>query len=244
VIALLFAPTATMVPPGSVPDWSTPRIIFMGFAILTVLGALSTIMRKNDVAAVMSLVATFFGLAAVYTFLSAHFIAVLQVLVYAGAIMVLFIFVVMVLNRDETDPWVWRGLVGKVLLGAGPMVYLTLKLCRYLVAWHTPHAEPPDAEFGTVAQVGQLLFTDYLFAFEAVSVLLLIAVIAAVVVARTSKTPEQGVGPVPQPGHTFGDAQSGALYKEPPRATPAAHQPHEPGETLNTGHEPPAQGSH
>jgi NADH-quinone oxidoreductase subunit J len=206
-----------MVPAGTVSDWNTARVIFMGFAILTVVGALSTIMRKNDVAAVMSLVATFFGLAAVYTFLSAHFIAVLQVLVYAGAIMVLFIFVVMVLNRDETDPWVWRGLVGKVLLGAGPMVYLTLKLCRYLGEWRTPHPESPGPEFGTVAQVGELLFTDYLFAFEAVSVLLLIAVIAAVVVARTSKTHDHdhGVGPAPQPGHTFGDAQSGALYKEP-----------------------------
>jgi NADH-quinone oxidoreductase subunit J len=194
-MALLLAPTARIVSPADISAWSTPRIIFAAFAFLTIFGAISTIIRKNDVAAVMSLVATFFGLAAVYTFLSAHFIAALQVLVYAGAIMVLFIFVVMVLNRDETDPWVWRGLVSKILLGAGPMLYLTYKLGIYLRGVTTLRPEAPSEEFGTVAEVGELLFGEYLFAFEAVSVLLLIAVIAAVVVARTHKAAEGVSGP-------------------------------------------------
>jgi NADH-quinone oxidoreductase subunit J len=198
VIALLLAPTARLVPTDAVSMYSTPRLFFIGFALLVIFGALMTIIQKNDVGAVMALVATFFGLAAVYTFLSAHFIAALQVLVYAGAIMVLFIFVVMVLNRDETDPWVWRGLVGKIVLGAGPMMYLVYKLGIYLRAVTTLRPEAPNDEFGTVAQVGELLFTDYLFAFEAVSVLLLIAVIAAVVVARTTKQ-EQASHDAPAP---------------------------------------------
>ncbi len=222
-MALLLAPTiVTQVHAGDISTWNAPRVIFVMFAVLVLFGAISTIIRKNDVAAVMSLVATFFGLAAVYTFLGAHFIAALQVLVYAGAIMVLFIFVVMVLNRDETDPWVWRGIFTKVLLGLGGIGYLTYVLCTYLQ--HVTAAKPgiPDAAFGTVAQVGELLFTDYLFAFEAVSVLLLISVIAAVVVARTAKQEAHAHAPTPAPEHQFGDAHTGQLY-DATTATPREH---------------------
>ena len=222
--SLLLAPTmgttARLISPGDVSTMNTPRIIFLAFAALVVIGALSTIMRKNDVAAVMSLVATFFGLAAIYTFLSAHFIAVLQVLVYAGAIMVLFIFVVMVLNRDETDPWVWRGLLGKIFLGVLPMSWVCARLITFFGRVTTAQPGPPNEEFGTVAQIGQLLFTDYLFAFEAVSVLLMIAVIAALVVARTSKHAAPATSPTPHPEHQFGDAHTGALYDA---TAPAPH---------------------
>src|SRR5919201_3577305 len=79
-------------------------VLFAVLAAWVVGFALLTITRRNPVTAVMSLVATFFGLAAIYASLSAHFLAVLQVLVYAGAIMVLFIFVVMILNREEVTP--------------------------------------------------------------------------------------------------------------------------------------------
>jgi NADH-quinone oxidoreductase subunit J len=228
--ALALAPaTAEVYHPGMMEGVGIARVLFWAFAAMVIVGAISTITRKNDVAAVMSLVATFFGLAAVYTFLSAHFLAVLQVLVYAGAIMVLFIFVVMVLNRDETDPWVWRGVVGKVLLGVLPVGILTWQLIGYLHAWHTPNPGVPPDSFGTVAEVGNLLFTEYLFAFEAVSVLLLIAVIAAVVVARTVKNNEidrQHVsGASPYPEHRFGEPQTGATYAAHAVATP----PHQGG---------------
>jgi NADH-quinone oxidoreductase subunit J len=219
VSLLLLAPhVSTQVPLSA--EFPLARIVFLVIAAFTLLGAVSTIVQKNDVGAVMSLVATFFGLAAIYTFLSAHFIAALQVLVYAGAIMVLFIFVVMVLNRDETDPWVWRGLVGKIVLGLGPMLYLCFKLSKYLHLYRTPHPNTPPDDFGTVAQVGELLFTDYLFAFEAVSVLLLIAVIAAVVVARTSKHADKVHDVTPPPNERWGDASTGKLYNETALQTP------------------------
>ena len=228
--ALLLAPSVKVGADAAAAQWAaewpTARIVFWIIAGFTLLGAVSTIVRKNDVAAVMSLVATFFGLAAIYTFLSAHFIAALQVLVYAGAIMVLFIFVVMVLNRDETDPWVWRGLVGKIVLGFGPMLYLLFKLSVYLHLYRTPKPATPPDDFGTVAQVGELLFTDYLFAFEAVSVLLLIAVIAAVVVARTSKHAEHAHGPTPPPNERWGDAHTGKLYDETAVPTPPGRGHH------------------
>jgi NADH-quinone oxidoreductase subunit J len=176
-----------MVPPGDlISPW--PRILFWAVLGTLVLGgAFLTITRRNAIAAVMSLVATFFGLAACYALLYAHFLAALQVLVYAGAIMVLFIFVVMVLNRDEAEPWAWRGVVLKGAVGVPAVVYATVKIGQYLAEVKPMRTTDPDAAFGTIENVGNILFTDYLFAFEAVSVLLLIAVIAAVVVARTHK---------------------------------------------------------
>ncbi|HEX2568595.1 MAG TPA: NADH-quinone oxidoreductase subunit J [Polyangia bacterium] len=171
---------------------SADRIIFWAFAIIFVLGgSLFTITRRNAVSAVMSLVATFFALAVVYVCLSAHFLAALQVLVYAGAIMTLFVFVVMVLNRDEMDPWARRGLLSRVLgigLSSGGLVGLSF----YLLDWK-PEVTLGDlpGEWGGVASVGEVLFSDYLFPFEAISLLLLIAVIAAVVVARTPRQMQQ-----------------------------------------------------
>jgi NADH-quinone oxidoreductase subunit J len=164
-------------------QWSGPIIWWWILAALTVGGAISTVTRRNNIAAVMSLVGTFFGLAAMYAMLSAHFLAVLQVLVYAGAIMTLFVFVIMVLNRDEAEPWAWSGIFTKII-GVFALVYLITKVGYHLYAVVPMHPEAPPLEFGTVAQVGEVLFTDYLFVFEAVSVLLLIAVVAAVVVAR------------------------------------------------------------
>ena len=170
-------------------QWSGPEIWWWIIAAFTVGGAFSTVTRRNNIAAVMSLVATFFGLAAMYAMLSAHFLAVLQVLVYAGAIMTLFVFVIMVLNRDEAEPWAWTGVFTK-LIGVFALVYLVTRVGYHLFAVAPLHPEGPPVEFGTVAQVGEILFTDYLFVFEAVSVLLLIAVIAAVVVARQRHSDE------------------------------------------------------
>jgi NADH-quinone oxidoreductase subunit J len=181
---MLLAPvTAQMVSPSEVPVDLGPRIVFWVIATLVLGGAVLTITRRNAVAAVMALVATFFGLAAAFAMLSAHFLAAIQVLVYAGAIMVLFIFVVMVLNRDETEPWAWRGFITK-MIGIAVTAYTVIKLAGQLMTVTVPHPEAPPPEFGTVAAVGEVLFTDYVFAFEAVSILLVIAVIAAVVVGR------------------------------------------------------------
>ena len=114
--------------------------------------ALFTITRKNPVAAVMSLVATFFGLAAMYAMLSAHFLAALQVLVYAGAIMVLFIFVVMVLNRDEVDAAVVPARCASLGVLAG--VYLFVKFTDIVAGRASPRAARPrrPADFGTVGR--------------------------------------------------------------------------------------------
>ncbi len=99
-------------------------IVFWILAAFVTFCAIFTITRNNPVTAVMSLVGTFFGLAAIYAMLSAHFLAVMQVLVYAGAIMVLFIFVVMILNREEVAPLSFRP---SRVLGVVAGVYLFVK---------------------------------------------------------------------------------------------------------------------
>jgi NADH-quinone oxidoreductase subunit J len=176
--------TAQLAPGDLGAGFSAERFWFVVIAFLTVAGAISTVTRRNNIAAVMSLVATFFGLSAMYAMLNAQFLAALQVLVYAGAIMTLFVFVVMVLNRDEAEPWAWSGIITKAV-GIFALVLMITRVGYHLWGVTPLHPEAPPESFGSVEQVGQILFTDYLFVFEAVSVLLLIAVVAAVVVARS-----------------------------------------------------------
>lgn len=159
-------------------------VLFWIFAVLAVTGAVATVTRRNPVVAVVCLVGTFFALSGIYATLYAHFLAAIQVLVYAGAIMVLFIFVVMLLGREETEPW-WkprRG-VGTKLLGLATLGYLAARLGQVLWSVGAGSQAAPPAEFGTVGRFGKNLLGEYLFPFEAISVLLLVAIVGALVVA-------------------------------------------------------------
>jgi NADH-quinone oxidoreductase subunit J len=157
------------------------QIVFWVLAALTAFFAVFTMTRRNPVTAVMSLVATFFCLAAIYATLSAHFLAVLQVLVYAGAIMVLFIFVVMILNREEVSPLSLRPMA---FIAIGGAVYLLVKFLYVADTASGPIATVPDT-FGTVGSIGDLLFRGFLYPFEAISLLLLVAIVGGVVVSRS-----------------------------------------------------------
>jgi NADH-quinone oxidoreductase subunit J len=190
------------------------QVAFWCLTALAVGGALFTILQRNLVSAVMSLVASFFGLAGLYAMLSAHFLAAIQILVYAGAIMTLFVFVVMVLNREEAEPWALRGLFTKAI-GIGSLGYLMVRLGGYLFSSVAAQPEAPPPAWGGVADVGNALFTTYLFPFEAVSIALLVAIIGAVVVARTPrKTVEEG-------GHAT-DHAGGLAHHVPSHAAPSA----------------------
>lgn len=174
---------------ANLPPSVSPSLI-LAFAFLTTLvlgGAVLTITRRNLISAVMSLIITFFGLAGLYLMLSAPFLAAIQILVYAGGIMVLFVFVIMVLNKEEAEPWSKKGIFGKVL-AAGAIFYLLARLGFVLYSYAIEHkfllTNSNTEELGSVKNMGQSLFTDFLFPFEAISVLLLIAIIAAVVIAR------------------------------------------------------------
>ena len=166
-------------------------IVFAIFGGATLIGALFTVTRRNPVTAVMSLVATFFALAGIYATLSAHFLAVLQVMVYAGAIMVLFIFVVMILNREEVELISWRGIVtrgvGIIVLGLGILAAVRLvHLTRDTPVLAGPTGPLPEG-YATVAATGLSLFSDFVYPFEAISLLLLVAVVGGVIVSRSNQ---------------------------------------------------------
>jgi NADH-quinone oxidoreductase subunit J len=165
------------------PELSDQIIFFMLAAWVTIF-AIVTITRRNPVSAVMSLVATFFGLAAIYAALSAHFLAAIQVLVYAGAIMVLFIFVVMILNREEVAPLALRPMR---LLGVAAAVYLLAVFTNVVHEGVPTNALPPviSDNYGTVKSIGDMLFREFLYPFEAISLLLLVAIVGGVVVSRS-----------------------------------------------------------
>jgi NADH-quinone oxidoreductase subunit J len=208
--------------PASGPGFANSRsaaLLFWIFALAVIGGALFVITRKNLIAAVMGMVGTFFALAGLYAMLYAHFLAAIQVLVYAGAIMVLFVFVVMILNRPEDEPWALEGLFGKALAGLA-ILYLVVRMTGVL--WgikDTPHAviagpkpsvpaeigapirtgalgSPAEAaarqdDWGSTRAVGKALFRDYLFPFEAVSLVLLVAVVGGLAVARPHHRDEE-----------------------------------------------------
>jgi NADH-quinone oxidoreductase subunit J len=174
----------------------TPElVVFFVLAGATIGGALMTITRRNPVSAVMSLVATFFALAGIYATLDAHFVAILQILVYAGAIMVLFIFVVMILNRDEVQLLSFKGIFTR-LIGVVASVYVAW--VGGSVVWMSRATNPvlmggltpASSDYGTVGGVGASLFHDFVFPFEAISVLLLVAIVGGLIVSRSAHETE------------------------------------------------------
>jgi NADH-quinone oxidoreductase subunit J len=129
----------------------------------------------------------FFSLAAVYVMIQAEFVAVIQVLVYAGAIMVLFLFVLMLLSLRDEGPSFIRWSVGKVLavvIAFGIWAQLALVLGQHDPEALVPQIVSSGEEIDSIKLIGQLLFTEYLLPFEAISLLLLVAVIGAVVIAK------------------------------------------------------------
>jgi NADH-quinone oxidoreductase subunit J len=175
-------------------------VMFWVFSLMVIGLALVVITRKNLIAAVMGMVGCFFGVAAVYLMLFASFIAVIQVLVYAGAIMVLFVFVIMILNRPIEDTGWRENLLGKGL-AALAVLYLVFRLggvmWSYVPAKTASLESLKAVEFGSTATVGKALFNDYLFPFEAVSIVLLVSIVGAIAVARPNakrETAEQASG--------------------------------------------------
>lgn len=161
---------------------------FVLLAVLAVASALGMIMSKNTVNSALLLVLNLLSIAGVYMLLQAQFLALIQVLVYAGAIMVLFLFVIMLLNLDEEASFFEKVRVKYVvafLLGAvilGQILYSLGGITDLL-----PEISP-DMEFaGTVESLGDVLYTDYLFAFEMTAILLTAAVVGALMIAQYKK---------------------------------------------------------
>ena len=158
-------------------------LFFYLFAAIAIAGALGMVLNaRNTVAAVLSLVLTMVSLGGVYVLLGAFLIGVLQILVYAGAIVVLFLFVVMLLNLRQEEFSPQRQLATKIAAGAIVLIVLVQFLMLLQGAFGAPAAVPED--FGGYRQVGTVLFTDYVLAFEATSLVLLAAMVGAVILAK------------------------------------------------------------
>lgn len=164
-------------------------LIFYVFAAITVGGALLVVGQRNPVYSVMAIVGSFCGLSGLYVLLEAPFVAVVQIIIYAGAILVLFLFTVMLLNASREDGAEWDrshpyyrpgptrlgGLLAVVLLGQ--LVWAMSRLAG------ADSGLPEQPAASSVRLLGRVLFTDYMFAFEVTSILIIAAMVGAVVLA-------------------------------------------------------------
>jgi NADH-quinone oxidoreductase subunit J len=159
--------------------------IFILTSLVAIVAALLVILQRNPIASVMYLVTTFVAQAILFIQLRAAFIAILQIIVYAGAIMVLFLFVIMLLNLRREDFGRDIRLKFKPLAIAFAVVLLieTLVVINASMIPAQPGADL-SATFGSVQEVGKELFTTYLYPFELTSVLLIVAILGAVVMAK------------------------------------------------------------
>lgn len=167
-------------------------VVFVASAVIVLAGAAGVVLSRNPVYSALSLVMTLFGIAILFVEQDAHFLAAVQVIVYAGAIVVLFLFVIMLLGVDREEMLETKDLKGQrpLAIALGLVTLAELLLLSRGTHWATggsPAAGSPEALNGVGSNVEKLadaIFTRYLLAFEITSVLLVIAVVGAVVLAR------------------------------------------------------------
>ena len=159
--------------------------LFYVFALVAVLSGIAVITRRNAIASAVSLVVCFFALASMYAMLDAHFVAAVQILVYAGAIMVLFIFVIMLLNlRDDSRPQ-WGDLPGRAIAGLAVAGIVGTGVVIAIEGMKGQFGGPVSADYGSIEAVGRALFGGaWLLPFEVASVLLTVAMVGAVVLGK------------------------------------------------------------
>jgi len=158
--------------------------LFYFIACLTIISALFVVLNRNPVYSAVMLVFCFFSLAALYVLLEAYFVAVLEIIVYAGAIMVLFLFVIMLINVGKETAATSIIVKAKVL----PFVLVVLFSLNIilLILWRNEglHQSNTISSVGSITAIGQALFTKYLLPFEIASLLLLVALIGTVYLAK------------------------------------------------------------
>lgn len=171
-------------------------VVFVLSAAMVLVGALGVVLRPNPVHAALSLVLTLFGIAVMFVSQEAHFLAAVQVIVYAGAIVVLFLFVIMLLGVDRaenlrTEPFrVQRPLAAVVGLGVIGLVVASVVVARDSVGRGDGLEFPAETGNGdsNIQQIARSVFGDYVVAFEVTSVLLVVAVVGTVMLTRRIKS--------------------------------------------------------
>jgi NADH-quinone oxidoreductase subunit J len=163
---------------------STTEILFWFLTALALMGALMVVSSRNPVHSVLWLILVFFAISGHYILMNAQFLAIVNMIVYAGAIMVLFLFVIMLMNMNaDSEPQKnkWLKMAGAVASGT-----LMLVLVAALRDTETKFRslDGPEGQIGLIGQLGQVLFTDYVVPFEISSVLFLSAMVGAVLIGR------------------------------------------------------------
>jgi NADH-quinone oxidoreductase subunit J len=173
----------------TIPD----GLVFIASAAITLGGALGVVLAKNPVHCALNLIATLFGVAIAFVEQSANFLAAVQVIVYAGAIVILFLFVIMYLGVDRTEDTSIEPIAGQRPLALLAVVVVVGGLIALMAAggWSSgAHSVvAPTTPGNDVGALGKAIFTTYLFAFEATAMLLIIAVVGAVLLARRPPRP-------------------------------------------------------
>ena len=157
--------------------------LFIGFSVLSVLGALGLVLFRHPMNGAMSLIVTMISLAGLYALLSAKLIFVLQLIVYAGAIMSLILFIIMFLNIQDSDLPEEKGRLYYLIGGIVAIIPIGAFLIKVVKSIPDSTTTIVGNGFGGVKEVGLVLFQDWLLPFEIVSILLLVALIGAVVLA-------------------------------------------------------------
>src|SRR5512136_1791078 len=167
---------------GTLFQW----LIFLGMAFTSLIASLLLVTRKNPIHSALFLVLNFLCVAVLYILLYSQFIAIIQVVVYAGAIVMLIVFVIMLLDLEQELRSGLKLFYSKVI--GGLLMVLFLLGIIYSVVWKSPTGKvgpyTPDKVSANVKAVGEMLFTQYLFPFEIISVLLVAAIVGAVILSK------------------------------------------------------------
>ena len=157
--------------------------LFYFLSFLAVLSALMVVVSKNPVHSVLYLILTFFAIAGHYILMNAQFLAAVHIIVYAGAIMVLFLYVIMMLNLNaEVEPQKGKLLKIAATFTGGLLMVVLVAVIR--TASETVPLNPSDNQIGLIKNLGRILYTDYMLPFEISSILLLAAMVGSVMLAK------------------------------------------------------------
>ena len=164
---------------------SATYILFWFLSALAVFSALMVLLSKNPVHSVLWLIAVFFAISGHYILMNAQFLAIVNIIVYAGAIMVLFLFVIMLMNLNkETEPRknIWMKLAGAI--AAGSLLMILVSLVGQATELSHRNMMMKEGEIGLIKNLGKVLFTQYVVPFEITSILFLSAMVGAVVIGK------------------------------------------------------------
>jgi len=173
-------------------------IVFYAFGLILLASALCVVTARNPVHAALFLVLSFFTASAIWLLLRAEFLAITLVLVYVGAVMVLFLFVVMMLdvNIEQLREGFWRNLPVALVVG-GLMAFEMISVLAYRV-YGMPRPNDLPLSYSNTKELGRLIYTDYVYAFEIAAVVLLVAIIAAIALTLRKRKDSRGQDPSQQ----------------------------------------------